>query len=137
MAAGQRQAVERRLRHVLGRRPVPTANGQSPGVTNLSGGWSLAIPAKSSNQSAWPCQFIQTANSPALLANFDAVSGQLPVEGNVAKNSVVHQRDQLRPAVPGGGELRERHHYRPRSALQPDLSADIAARSPARFHSAS
>ena len=46
-------------------------------MTNESGGWTLAVPAKSPN-SALAVQFIEAATAPSLLANFDGVSGQLP-----------------------------------------------------------
>src|SRR6201994_473873 len=105
---------------------IPTANGQSPGVTNLSGGWSLAIPAKSSNQSL-AYQFIETANSPALLAKYDAVSGQLPVEANVANNSIFKNGISSDPLFQEAVKYAATTNYRPSFGPYNTLSTDIAA----------
>jgi multiple sugar transport system substrate-binding protein len=105
---------------------LPTANGQTPGVTNLSGGWSLAIPAKSSNQSL-AYQFIETANSPALLAKYTAVSGQLPVEGNVANNSIFTSGIKSDPLFQEAVKYAATTNYRPSFGPYNQLSTDIAA----------
>jgi multiple sugar transport system substrate-binding protein len=105
---------------------LPTANGQAPGVTNLSGGWSLAIPAKSSNQSL-AYQFIQTANSPALLAKYTAVSGQLPVESNVANNSIFTNGISSDPLFQQAVKYASTTNYRPSFGPYNTLSTDIAA----------
>jgi multiple sugar transport system substrate-binding protein len=105
---------------------VPTANGQAPGVTNLSGGWSLAIPAKSSNQSL-AYQFIETANSPALLAKYTAVSGQLPVEANVANNSIFTNGIKSDPLFQEAVKYAATTNYRPSFGPYNTLSTDIAA----------
>jgi multiple sugar transport system substrate-binding protein len=105
---------------------VPTANGQAPGVTNLSGGWSLAIPAKSSNQSL-AYQFIETANSPALLAKYTAVSGQLPVEANVANNPIFTSGIKSDPLFQQAVKYAAITNYRPSFGPYNEISTDIAA----------
>jgi multiple sugar transport system substrate-binding protein len=105
---------------------VPTANGQAPGVTNLSGGWSLAIPAKSGNQSL-AYQFIQTANSPALLAKYTAVSGQLPVEANVANNPIFTSGIKSDPLFQQAVKYAAITNYRPSFGPYNQLTTDIAA----------
>jgi multiple sugar transport system substrate-binding protein len=105
---------------------VPTVNGQSPGVTNLSGGWSLAIPAKSNNQSL-AYQFIQTANSPALLAKYTAVSGQLPVEANVANNPTFKNGIKSDPLFQEAVKYAAITNYRPSFGPYNQLTTDIAA----------
>jgi multiple sugar transport system substrate-binding protein len=105
---------------------VPTANGQAPGVTNLSGGWSLAIPAKSGNQSL-AYQFIKTANSPALLAKYTAVSGQLPVEANVASNPIFTNGIKSDPLFQQAVKYASTTNYRPSFGPYNQLTTDIAA----------
>lgn len=104
---------------------VPTASGQSPGVTNQSGGWSLAIPAKSSNQQL-ALEFIETADNPALLANFAAVSGQIPVESNVASSSAFTSKITDDPLFAKAVTYAQHTTYRPGFGPYNQISADIA-----------
>ena len=90
---------------------LPTANGQAPGVTNLSGGWNLAIPAKS-RTSAWPTSS-SNREQPGPAAKYDAVSGQLPVEGNVAKNSIFTSGISSHPLFQEAVKYAATTNYRP------------------------
>ena len=104
---------------------VPTANGQSPGVTNQSGGWSLAVPAKSSNQQL-ALEFIETAENPTLLANFEATSGQIPVESNVASSPAFTSKIKDDPLFGTAVTYAQHTTYRPGFGPYNQISADIA-----------
>ncbi len=104
---------------------VPTANGQSPGVTNQSGGWSLAVPAKSSNQQL-ALEFIETADNPTLLANFEATSGQIPVESNVASSPAFTSKIKDDPLFGTAVTYAQHTTYRPGFGPYNQISADIA-----------
>jgi multiple sugar transport system substrate-binding protein len=104
---------------------IPTASGQAPGVTNLSGGWSLAIPAKSSNQSL-AYQFLETANSPSLLATYDGTTGQIPVEGNVASNPTFTSAIKSDPLFQQAVSYAAHTNYRPAFGPYNQISTDIA-----------
>ena len=104
----------------------PTENGQGAGVTNESGGWTLAVPAKSPN-SALAVQFIEAATTPSLLANFDGVSGQLPVEPNVANNPTFKNLVKDDPLFVKATTYVAHTTYRPGFGPYTQISADIAA----------
>ncbi|HTT91100.1 MAG TPA: extracellular solute-binding protein [Acidimicrobiales bacterium] len=104
----------------------PTENGQGAGVTNESGGWTLAVPAKSKN-AALAVQFIETATTPALLANFDGVSGQLPVEANVANDPTFKDLVKDDPLFVKATTYVSHTTYRPGFGPYTQISADIAA----------
>lgn len=105
---------------------VPTANGQAPGVTNLSGGWSLAIPAKATNKSL-ALDFIETATSPTLLAKYDGISGQIPVESNVASNPIFTGLIKSDPLFQQAVTYAQHTNYRPAFGPYNEITADIAA----------
>jgi multiple sugar transport system substrate-binding protein len=104
----------------------PTESGQGAGVTNESGGWTLAVPSKSPN-SALAVQFIEAATSPSLLANFDGVSGQLPVEPNVANNPSFKSLVKDDPLFVKATTYVAHTTYRPGFGPYTQISADIAA----------
>jgi multiple sugar transport system substrate-binding protein len=104
----------------------PTENGQGAGVTNQSGGWTLAVPAKSPN-AALAVKFIEAATSPSLLANFDGVSGQLPVEPNVANNPAFKNLVKDDPLFLKAATYVAHTTYRPGFGPYAQISADIAA----------
>jgi multiple sugar transport system substrate-binding protein len=104
---------------------IPTASGQAPGVTNLSGGWSLAIPAKSSNQSL-AYQFIETANNPNLLASYDGDTGQIPVESNVASDPIFTSAIKSDPLFQQAVSYAAKTNYRPAFGPYTQISTDIA-----------
>lgn len=103
----------------------PTENGQGAGVTNESGGWTLAVPAKSPN-AAVALQFIETATSPALLASFDGISGQLPVEPNVSSNPTFLNAIKGDPLFQTATKYVAHTTYRPGFGPYTRISADIA-----------
>jgi multiple sugar transport system substrate-binding protein len=104
---------------------VPTANGQSPGVTNQSGGWSLAVPAKSANQQL-ALEFIESAESPSLLATFQSTSGQIPVESNVASSPAFTSKIKDDPLFATAVTYAQNTTYRPGFGPYNQISADIA-----------
>lgn len=105
---------------------VPTSNGQGVGVTNQSGGWSLAVPAKSAHSSL-AVQFIEQATNPGLLANYDGETGQLPVEANVANDPTFKNLIKSDPLFQQATTYVAHSNYRPGFGPYNQLSADLAA----------
>jgi multiple sugar transport system substrate-binding protein len=103
----------------------PTENGQGAGVTNESGGWTLAVPSKSPN-AALALQFIETATSPSLLASFDGITGQLPVEPNVANSPTFLNDIKGDPLFQKATTYVAHTTYRPGFGPYTQISADIA-----------
>jgi multiple sugar transport system substrate-binding protein len=103
----------------------PTEFGQGAGVTNESGGWTLAVPSKSPN-AALAVQFIETATSPALLASFDGITGQLPVEPNVSSNPTFINDIKGDPLFKTATTYVAHTTYRPGFGPYTQISADIA-----------
>jgi multiple sugar transport system substrate-binding protein len=105
---------------------VPTYSGQAPGVTNLSGGWSLAVPSKSNNK-ALAQAFIETATSPSLLSHSDGITGQIPVESNVASSPSFKNLIKSDPLFQTAVTYAQHTNYRPGFGPYNQITADIAA----------
>lgn len=104
----------------------PTVNGAPPGVTDQSGGWTLAVPTKSPHPRL-ALKFIETATSPSLLEHYDGVTGQLPVETNVAHSPVFKGLIKSDPLFVKAVSYVKHTHYRPGFGPYNQISADIAA----------
>lgn len=104
---------------------IPDAAGQAPGITNLSGGWSLAIPEKSKNREL-ALEFIKTANNIQLLSDYDGTTGQIPVEANVANNPVLKDKIKPNPLFQQAISYAANTNYRPSFGPYNQLSVDIA-----------
>lgn len=70
----------------LGIAPMPTEDGQSPGSTSMSGGWTLALGAKSSNADL-AFQFMTTALNEENSLSYDVDNSQIAVRTDVAQAS--------------------------------------------------
>ncbi|MBG6060133.1 multiple sugar transport system substrate-binding protein [Cryobacterium sp. MP_M5] len=69
----------------LGQAPMPTQNGQKPGTTSMSGGWTLAMGSKSQNKDdAW--NFIQLALNQKNSKAYAIAASQIPVRDDVSKD---------------------------------------------------
>lgn len=64
--------------------PMPTQDGQDPGVTSMSGGWTLAMGAGTKNpDAAW--DFISLALNQENALSYDVAASQVPVRTDVAE----------------------------------------------------
>lgn len=71
---------------VMAQAPMPTQDGQAPGATSMSGGWTLAMGAKTANkQAAW--DFIETALSKENSQAYDIAASQIAVRSDVSEDA--------------------------------------------------
>ncbi|MBC6463545.1 extracellular solute-binding protein [Actinomadura sp. HBU206391] len=105
----------------IGVTPMPTQNGQAPGKTSLSGGWTLAIGAKTKNPgAAW--KFISLALNRENSQRYAITAGQLAVRDDVAKDSAYLNAN---PTNKFWTDLVSATHYRPAYAEYPEISNQI------------
>ena len=70
---------------VMAQAPMPTQNGQEPGATSMSGGWTLAMGSKSSNKdAAW--DFIALALDKDNSQSYDIAASQIAVRSDVSED---------------------------------------------------
>lgn len=70
----------------LGIAAMPTQNGQAPGTTSMSGGWTLALGKNTKNADlAW--EFLTTAVNKDNATSYDVDNSQIAVRADVAKSS--------------------------------------------------
>ena len=105
----------------IGETPMPTQNGQAPGSTSMSGGWTLAIGSKSKNPDlAW--DFVSLALNKANSQAYAIAGGQIAVRSDVAEDA-----DYLTSA--SAPELFTKivdvTHFRPATSVYPQISNAI------------
>jgi multiple sugar transport system substrate-binding protein len=101
--------------------PMPTQNGQAPGRTSMSGGWTLAIGAKSKNPgAAW--KFIALALNRQNALKYVNTAGQIAVRDDVAKDPAYLNAN---PTNKFWTDLVSVTHYRPAYAEYPEISNQI------------
>jgi multiple sugar transport system substrate-binding protein len=108
---------------VLATTPMPTQNGQPPGKVSMSGGWTLAISAKSRNpDAAW--KLIELALNKENSTYLDVIASQIAPRRDVAAEP---QYLQSNPTVKFWTDLVEITNYRPTYGAYPQISNEIAA----------
>jgi multiple sugar transport system substrate-binding protein len=108
---------------VLATTPMPTQNGQPPGGVSMSGGWTLAISAKSRNpDAAW--KLIELALNKENSTYLDVIASQIAPRRDVAAES---QYLESNPTVKFWTDLVEVTNYRPTYGAYPKVSNEIAA----------
>jgi multiple sugar transport system substrate-binding protein len=101
--------------------PMPTQNGQAPGRTSMSGGWTLAMGAKSKNPgAAWT--FISLALNRQNALKYVTTAGQIAVRDDVAKDPAYLNAN---PTNKFWTDLVSATHYRPAYAEYPEISNQI------------
>ncbi|GAA2107307.1 extracellular solute-binding protein [Actinomadura alba] len=101
--------------------PMPTQNGQAPGKTSMSGGWTLAIGAKSKNPgAAW--KFVALALNRENSLNYATTAGQIAVRDDVGKDPAYLNAN---PTNKFWTDLVSATHYRPAYAEYPEISNQI------------
>lgn len=101
--------------------PMPTQNGQEPGATSLSGGWTLAMGSKAANPDlAWKVM-AHTLNQENA-TKFAIEGAQVPVRDDVAED----EEFKKAPAVNDvANELVDVTHFRPAYSEYPKVSIAI------------
>ncbi|WP_172325689.1 extracellular solute-binding protein [Paenarthrobacter sp. CM16] len=99
----------------------PTRNGQEPGGVSMSGGWTLAVGAKSKNPDL-AFQFLTTALNKKNALAYDINNSQIAVRNDVAADA-----DYLaaNPFVKDVSDLVAVTHYRPATADYPRISTAV------------
>ncbi|WP_369744539.1 extracellular solute-binding protein [Paenarthrobacter sp. AMU7] len=99
----------------------PTRNGQEPGGVSMSGGWTLAVGAKSKNPDL-AFQFLTTALNKKNALAYDINNSQIAVRTDVATEA-----DYLaaNPFVKDVSDLVAVTHYRPATADYPKISTAV------------
>nr|WP_254186490.1 extracellular solute-binding protein [Paenarthrobacter sp. MMS21-TAE1-1] len=99
----------------------PTRNGQEPGGVSMSGGWTLAVGAKSKNAEL-AFKFLTTALNKKNALAFDVNNSQIAVRTDVASESSYLSAN---PFVKDVSELVKVTHYRPATADYPRISTAV------------
>jgi multiple sugar transport system substrate-binding protein len=103
--------------------PMPTQNGQPPGRVSMSGGWTLAISAKSRNpDAAW--KLIELALNKENSTYLDVIASQIAPRRDVAAEA---QYLESNPTVKFWTDLVEVTNYRPTYGAYPQISNEITA----------
>jgi multiple sugar transport system substrate-binding protein len=100
---------------------MPTQEGQEPGRTSMSGGWTLAMGAGSQNKdAAW--DFISTALSQENSLSYDVAASQVAVRTDVAEDP---EYTDANPTFGFFSELVSDTHFRPANSDYSKISAEI------------
>ncbi|WP_246018578.1 extracellular solute-binding protein [Arthrobacter crusticola] len=101
--------------------PMPTQNGQEPGATSMSGGWTLAVGANTKNPDM-AFDFISTALNKDNTLSFNKDASQVPVRSDVAEDPSFTESS---PVSKFFSDLVEVTHYRPTTSDYPEISGSI------------
>jgi len=97
---------------------IPTQNGAAPGVTSMSGGWTLAVSAKSKHQDA-AFDFLKDANTKANTLAYVVASGNLPPRTDVRDDP---KYTASNPSAEFFAKLVDNTHFRPSLPVYPQVS---------------
>lgn len=106
---------------VMGVTPMPTQNGQPPGATSMSGGWTLAVGSKSENPDI-AFDFITTALNKENSLSFNVKASQVPVRSDVAKDPAYTESSPVNKFF---SDLVDVTHYRPTTSDYAEVSGVI------------
>jgi multiple sugar transport system substrate-binding protein len=107
----------------MGVAPFPTQHGQAPGGVSMSGGWTLAVGADSSNPEL-AFKFLSTALNKKNSLAFNVAGSQIAVRTDVAADPGYLGANPFVKDVTG---LVSVTHYRPATADYPRVSAAVQA----------
>lgn len=98
--------------------PMPTQNGQEPGKVTVSGGWTLAVPAKADNKDL-ATEFIKLATSKENLRYGTALTPRKDIAKLDEYEQIAYQQKIT--------DFLEFTHYRPTYENYPSVSSNIQA----------
>ncbi|MGK9219932.1 MULTISPECIES: extracellular solute-binding protein [unclassified Microbacterium] len=106
---------------VMGQAPMPTQNGQEPGATSMSGGWTLAMGAGTDNpDAAW--DFIALALNKENSQTYDIAASQIAVRSDVADDPEYTAANE---SFEFFSSLVDVTHYRPATSDYAQISNEI------------
>jgi multiple sugar transport system substrate-binding protein len=106
---------------VMGQAPMPTQNGDDPGATSMSGGWTLAMGSKSKNKdAAW--NFIAMALDKENSQSYDIAASQIAVRGDVSEDPGYQAAN---PTFGFFSEIVEVTNFRPATSDYGQISSEI------------
>ncbi|MEZ2390043.1 extracellular solute-binding protein [bacterium RCC_150] len=105
----------------MGVAAFPTQHGQAPGAVSMSGGWTLALGAKTKNADL-AFKFLTTAVNQKNALAFDVGNSQIAVRTDVASDPGYQAAN---PFVKDVSELVAVTHYRPATADYPRISLAV------------
>ncbi|GAA3755682.1 multiple sugar transport system substrate-binding protein [Spinactinospora alkalitolerans] len=101
--------------------PMPTQNGQDPGATSMSGGWTLALGSQSANPDlAW--EVMSHALNEENATKFAIEGGQIPVREDVASSPEFLEAS---PMAEQAAALVDVTHFRPAYSEYPRISLAV------------
>jgi multiple sugar transport system substrate-binding protein len=103
---------------VLGVAPMPTQHGEAPGATSMSGGWLLAVGAKSKNKDA-AFDFVSMALNQANTKSYDIAASQISERKDVSSDPEYLASD---PFTKTFTDLVQYTHFRPAYSKYPRIS---------------
>lgn len=93
-----------------GQATLPTSDGQAPGMTTISGGWSWAIPSMASNKEG-AVEFLKA------LCSYDGISARVTYNGETSPRTDVAESDEYKNQHPSSleysGSQLPYTHFRP------------------------
>lgn len=105
----------------MGAAPMPTQDGAAPGAVSMSGGWTLAMGAGSSNPDA-AFEFISMALNRENSLWFDVANSQIAVRTDVAEDP---EYTKTNPTTEFFTGLVDVTHFRPATSDYPKVSNEI------------
>lgn len=106
---------------VLGQAAMPTQEGQEPGATSMSGGWTLAMGSKSQNKdAAW--DFIALALNKENSQAYDVAASQIAVRSDVSEDP---EYQGANPSFGFFSDLVQYTNFRPATSDYPQISNEI------------
>jgi multiple sugar transport system substrate-binding protein len=106
---------------VMGQAAMPTQNGQEPGATSMSGGWTLAMGAKSKNpDAAW--DFISLALNKENSQAYDIAASQIAVRDDVSTDP---EYQAANPSFGFFSDIVEVTNFRPATSDYAEISSAI------------
>ncbi|MCU1527730.1 MAG: sugar transporter substrate-binding protein [Frondihabitans sp.] len=106
---------------VMGIAPMPTQNGEAPGVNSMSGGWTLAVGAHSKNPKK-AFEFISDALSKQGSLSYDVAASQIAVRSDVASDPAYANSN---PTFKFFSSLVKDTHFRPATTDYSQISNQI------------
>jgi multiple sugar transport system substrate-binding protein len=106
---------------VMSQAPMPTQNGQEPGATSMSGGWTLAMGSKTRNaDAAW--DFISLALNKENSQSYDIAASQIAVRSDVSEDPAYIEAN---PSFKFFSDIVEVTHFRPATSDYAQISNAI------------
>jgi multiple sugar transport system substrate-binding protein len=106
---------------VMAQAPMPTQDGQAPGATSMSGGWTLAIGSGASNpDAAW--EFMSLALNKENALTYDVEASQIAVRDDVAQDPAYLEAN---PTFEFFSSLVEVTNFRPATSDYAKISNEI------------